>query len=287
MPASEERLTELVRNLLGLCRDNPAYTLVDFEVCSAKASAYDLWVTERSEGREVATGVAFIVPTSAAPKSVATATTNALKSILNAAPVPGHRIAVTLEERPLRLGPRGKEYLDALHSLGPQAFKHIELKLEDYALLDSMLAVLRLAKSDELEIEIESGRSRAITEKEVELSLHRRQWLLRQKLLVDLLTEELRQSAKTIPPSKYSVEQVEAFLRKELSWRILFTAREAATVYVEIHEFSKDEIPSAWRQIKEIALVMAQRGVLCASASGDDLVLTSSHAPTTSLPSAS
>ncbi|MGA2450983.1 MAG: hypothetical protein ABTD50_20160 [Polyangiaceae bacterium] len=287
LPASGDRLKELVRQLLGLCRDNPAYTLVDFEVCSGKASAYDLWVTEKSEGREVLNGVTFIVPTSANPKSLAMATTNALKSIVNATPVPAHRIVVTLDEKPLRLGPKGNEYLKALSDLGSQAFTHIELKIEDYALLDSLLAVPRLAKSDELEIETGPGQSRAITEKEAERSLHRGQWFLRSKLLAELLTEEPRQSTNTITPSKYSVSDVEAFLRKELSWRILFTAREAAAVYVELHQYSKDAIPSAWRQIKEIALAMAQRGVLGASASGDDLVLTSSHAPTTTSSSTS
>lgn len=269
LPPDEARMLGLVTTLLDHCH-HPDYTLRDYEVCRTKpVGPYQLWVTEHSGKRDISNGITFLATTS---KITAT---NALKRIVNDSKPPTHRLLVTEERRPLDTGPRGQEYHEELQKLPPGRFRHIELRFEDYALLDALTATLGAAKVGDLEVEWPTGKLRPVTEAEATEAMHRNKWFLKSPLLAELLTEEV--ATHVVPPKTVNVDdqQAQEFIVAELSHRIFVTVRELSEVYLERKKLAKTHSDSVWRQLKEVANKLSEKGLVHVTPSEDDLFLQS------------
>jgi hypothetical protein len=109
-------------------------------------------------------------------------TTAALRWLLDAAPPPQRVRLVTDERRPLVFGAqadaRGRAYYDELRRRTPEHFRHVELNFGEYAHLDALQAVVGMARSGDLEIDLPGGRTRRVSEGEV-IDSHRRRQQLR------------------------------------------------------------------------------------------------------------
>src|SRR5207249_3574321 len=86
---------------------------------------------------------------------------------------PERVVVVTDERRPLDPGAAGKDYLEQLRQHG--SFVSVNLTFPQYAELDALQAVVGLARSGDLEIELPGGQARRLSETEVIESHHRRQ----------------------------------------------------------------------------------------------------------------
>jgi hypothetical protein len=107
-----------------------------------------------------------------------------------------HILLVTDQRQPLPLGERGQEYLAALR--GRHRFQQVELTFDEYAALDALKAVIGLARSGDLEVEVGPGQVRRVTEAEVIASHQRRGRYLAAAVLRDLF-------ANPAPPVKHTV----------------------------------------------------------------------------------
>jgi hypothetical protein len=269
LPPDEGRFSELVLTLLACCR-NRDYSLVDYESCPRKPlGPYHLWVTERANGRDYRNGVTFVATTSKA------AATNALKRITADKRPPDHRILITDERRHLEVGPKGREYLATLEALGPNGFLHMQLRFEDYALLDALAGTLGAARVGDLELEWPPGKSRQIGEAEAIDAMHRQKWFLKQPLLAELLTEETPKPPRTISSITLNPVRAREFVVAELSWRILATARELTEIYLQREGIARIHSESIWQQLKDVARALADGGQIDVTASEDDLFLQS------------
>ena len=76
--------------------------------------------------------------------------------------------------QPLPLASKGREYLEDLAARGEQRFRHIVVNFDQYAELDALLAIIGLALSGDLEIELPGGRVRLLSEDET-IASHGRQ----------------------------------------------------------------------------------------------------------------
>ena len=68
---------------------------------------------------------------------------------------------------------KGREFYEELCQRGRDRFRHVELTVPDHALLAALQAVVGMARSGELDVEIGPGRTRQVSEPEV-IESHRR-----------------------------------------------------------------------------------------------------------------
>jgi hypothetical protein len=101
-------------------------------------------------------------------------TTATLRWLTQAADPPQRVLLITDERRRLAFGsqpsPKGKQYYDTLRNGQQGGFRHVELTLDEYAQLD---AVVGLARSGDLELELAGPQPRFVTASEVIESHHR------------------------------------------------------------------------------------------------------------------
>jgi hypothetical protein len=172
-PPSAANLAGLTEALLRQCRGSPPPASVQeldrFAIPRVGTRPiYDLVVrSRRSGGTETSSGLLILVTNGAG--SVAFA----LRRLLDDQEPPDQVLLITDQRQPLRLGTKGREYLNRLRRFG--RFRHVELSLADYAGLDALQAAVTMARSGDLEVEMGPGQSRPVTEAEVIQSHHRRQ----------------------------------------------------------------------------------------------------------------
>ena len=269
LPPDESRFSELVVKLLGHCTREP-YTLADYESCPRKpAGPYHILATERTGDKQVWNGVTFVATTSK------TAATLALKRIA-ADPKPlDHRLLITDERRPFSVGPKGQEHLAELQGRGPVAFREIQFRFDDYALLDALCAVLGAARVGDLEIEWPPGEYRPVREPEAAEAMHRGRWFLQQPLLAELLTEETPTRTAGSIDILVDPDEAREFIAAELSWRICLAARELAKIFVQRKGLAEKHMDSVWQQLKQVVLGLGAQSQVDVTASEDDLFVQS------------
>ncbi len=132
------------------------------------------------------TGVLVLV------NAIARTTTYALRYLLDADRV-DRVLLVTDERQPLALGKqpdaKGRQYYEELKRGEPRRFRHVALTLEQTIQLDALAAVVGMARSGDLEIELPGGKTRPVSEQEVIESHHRQGRFLSAPVLGDLFIE--------------------------------------------------------------------------------------------------
>jgi hypothetical protein len=187
LPPDADNLSGLVYLLLEQCRQaGPRYSLLRVErlpvPSSGPRSPYDLLIRRQGEGdHEVCLGLLVIATASAHT------TTTYLRRLVQDNRPPDRLLLVTDERRPLPLGPRGHEYLEALRRRGTCPLQQVELTFAHYAELDALQALVGLARSGDLEVEVLPGQVRRVNEKEVIESHHRQGRYLASPLLREIL----------------------------------------------------------------------------------------------------
>ena len=172
LPPDGDNLSGLASTLLQQCLQGARpYALTGVPPLAARSSrqrpTYHLIVNQRHGSEEVSIGVLFLTTGNA------TASAAALRRLLDNRKPPSRLLLVTDERRPLRLGPKGQEYLDQLRRKNPDGFQQIQLTFAQYADLDALKATAGMARSQDLEIDLPNGQTRQVTEQEVVASHHR------------------------------------------------------------------------------------------------------------------
>ncbi len=128
-------------------------------------------VVRRQPGDAPQTGLLVLV------ESIARSTTYALRHALNAADRVDRILLVTDERRPLVFGKQpgaaGRRHYEELRSGGPGRFRHVNLTWEQYVQLNALEAVVGMARSGDLEIDLAGGKIRRVSEVEATESLRR------------------------------------------------------------------------------------------------------------------
>lgn len=268
LPPNADNLATLTFTLLEGLVGTPGYSLRGVEAVPprSKKGCYDLWVTEvRPDGKEVTNGVKFFTEN---PKSAV----HALRRLEKDEPSPTYQLFITdKERRPLRLGERGQEVYDALKQTGH--FHHLALTFEHHAELDAISSVIGAARVGDLEVEVERGVYRPITEDECRAALLRKGVYLKHPLLRQLLTEEEPVPSSDDVTSGSTFEQLRAQIRGELAMSLAMTAREMATIILDRTGQSKDYHTKIWKMVKAVAEEMHKANELFVTAQDDDLYL--------------
>jgi hypothetical protein len=273
LPPEAGNLAGLVESLLGHCQgDGLPYTLREFERKGKKAGKlppYDLLVQERRQpdDGEVSTGVLFVT-------NVGNSATAALRRLLEDDHPPDHRLLITDHERkPLTVGTQGLEYYRDLQKLGRDRFEHLKIDFEQYAKLDALWNVIGMARSGDLEIEVQPGSPRAVTEEEVIASHHRQDRYRSHPLPRPLLTEE--PPIINPPPdlSQLDEKDVRQYVMAQLAWMMGSTASAIAKGYVAVTKTVKISEAEAWLQVKTIVEQMHKEELIYATPQDDDLFL--------------
>jgi len=189
LPPDADNLSGLVGALLEQCRAlGPPYAVAAVQRPAASPrsgprAAHDLLLRRRSEEGEERSRLLFLVTTSA------TSAAASLRRLTEAPERDGRTFLVTDQRLPLELGARGREYLEALRDGDSGRFQHVELTFADYIDLDSLQAVVGLARSGDLERNGPGGASWPVSEAETLQSLHRQGCYRSAPLLRDLLAE--------------------------------------------------------------------------------------------------
>src|SRR4051812_964387 len=269
LPPDADNLASLTLTLLQTCVGVPSYTLraVGLATSKEKSACYDLLATEEApNGGLVSDGLTFFTADNAI------SATYALKRLEADKPPPTHQLLVTDDERrPLRLGAKGLEVYETLSQSG--RFQHVRLRFDDHALLDAFSSVLGAARVGDLEVEIERGSYRPITEDECRTSLHRTRAFLEHPLLRELLTEEPPTSIGPHPVGEGQAALVRTQIKGELALNLSMTAREMATIIVDRTSQPPEVHPRIWEMVKTVAKQMHQEKLLFVDAQDDDLFL--------------
>jgi hypothetical protein len=168
-PVDAERLARLVTDLLR--------QLGGFEIDLPPAGQPNRHFPFSLIARRIATGTATDtrIGVLCLASTSAKTTTATLRWLIVMADRFQRVLLITDERRRLVFGrqasPKGKQYYDALRNGKRADFQHVELTFDEYAQLD---AVVSLARSGDLEIELAGARPRVVTAAEVTES-HRRQ----------------------------------------------------------------------------------------------------------------
>lgn len=272
LPPDAGNLTGLVLALLEQCRGHEnTYTFRDIQRKSkerGRLPAYDLLVRERRvpDESEVTTGIAFVT-------NSGRSATMALSRLLSCDPAPHHRLLVTDEERrPLKVGAQGVAYYANLKKLGKDAFQHIELTFQDYALLDALEGVVAQARVGDLDVEIPRGTIRTVTEAEVIASHHRRDRYRSHPLLRHLLTEEAAPptTPKTNVP-KIDKNDARQFIMAQLAWMMGTTDLALAKGYVKTKSALKLEPEPTREAFRGIIETLHAEGLVYATPQESDI----------------
>lgn len=225
LPADADNQSGLVYTLLAQCGDDSLEVQRLQALKYKPRPAYDLIVQQRGGGADKRTGIVFIATGSAFT------VTGYLRRLAQDANPPGRVLLISDERLPLKLGPKGRDYLQQLRRRGDR-FRERVLTFTEYAALDALKAVVGMARSGDLEIDLPQGQSRRVSEEEALESHRRRDRYRRRALLGELLAQEPpRQPASAPPPAPGEPTPLE---EKEL--REFIMARLALTMGASTHE---------------------------------------------------
>jgi hypothetical protein len=132
-------------------------------------------------GQETRTGLLFMVTDNAVTAAAY------LRRLVQLSPLPDRLMLVTDQRRPLALGGKGQEHLEQLRREMAGRFRRLDLSFLEYVTLNALQAVVGLARSGELEIELLGGRTQAIDETEILASLHRQGFFQTAPVMRELL----------------------------------------------------------------------------------------------------
>ncbi|WP_020469075.1 AAA family ATPase [Zavarzinella formosa] len=219
-------------------------------------AAYELLVRiPRSEGGETTIGLVFVT------EGNATSVAGVLRRMAENTKRPDRALLVTDERKKLTLGKsaeaKGRKYYDELK--GVAGFEHLELPFAEYASLEALDAVARLAS--DLEISSSNSRSRPLTQDEV-IASHRRQDRLKNHALLGRIV-----GAKASPPPLKPIvltdEEISRFLSGQLAISMGDGTQELARKF--LNELPPDrryglDITACRTRIDAVAKVMADTG---------------------------
>jgi hypothetical protein len=176
-------IATLVRHLAALEIDRPPVGPPD------RSFPYSLVVRRppAGQGPEVRTGILCHASSSAV------STAAALRWLMRD-PFPPERVLLVTDERcPLALGDqrsaKGRKYYETLRRRDHGRLAHIVLSVGEYARLDAIQAVLGMARSGDLEVDLERGRTRAVSERDAIESLRRQARHMALPVLGELLPD--------------------------------------------------------------------------------------------------
>jgi hypothetical protein len=271
LPPDADNLATLVSTLLGHCVGDARYSVLAVDRINPKhkTPTYDLVVREqRPDGTPISTGVLFITT------SNKTSVSFALKRMIEDKHPPDHRILVTDEERrPLPLGPRGNDYYQDLCRLGAGRFLHTKLSLAEYANLDALAGFVAGARVGDLDIEHPRGRSRPVSEAEAIEALHRGERFVANRLLRELLTEDLDVRADTEPPIAVAPDRIASIMQEHLAWRLGLTSRELANHIIESERLEKESFDRLHLEVMDVGRSLHNQGFIHATAQDDVMFL--------------
>lgn len=282
LPPDAGNLAGLLHTLLGQCRTSEQlHALEDVEQFLAKTAGqrptYDLMIRQRDPaGHERRVGVVVAVATHA------TSATALLRRLVFDADPPERVRLIVDERRPLRFGNQGRAYLEQLRRRGPNAFRKVTLSFRQYAYLDALEAVVRMARSGDLEVEERPGRARPVTEAEVIASHHRCRRYLQFPTLRELLLGESSEGAAAAPaapgPAAGLPDERDGreFILAQLSLTPGESSQELAARYADYLKTTKKvrlDLPTCRSRVEEIARKLHQEGRIRASTRADGLFL--------------
>ncbi|QDV23359.1 PD-(D/E)XK nuclease family protein [Aureliella helgolandensis] len=268
LPADAENLLGLTEQLLAQCvAEEYGYSLQNFERLSASnrtgTPAYDLLVEEKTPDGELrTTGIKFLGTGSKSSTAVA------LRRMLEDPHPPQHTLVVTEERLPLKIGPKGEEYLNGLRLRGENAFGLRQLSFGAHVQLDALQSLVGLAQSGDIEVTLPDGNTQPIDVDQVIESHHRVDRYRNHALLGELLTEEC---LPTLKPTSDTEEdqslrlQLEQFLLGELSLTNGATTSELADKYVTGQGLDSDQTDHILDHIEQAALALHRSGQLVAT----------------------
>ncbi len=286
LPPDAGNLAGLLHTLLQQCltSDQP-YALQSVRqflpTGTGRRPAYDIMVRQQdTHGRERRAGVAVAVTTHA------TSVTALLRRLVCDPEPPQRVLVITDERRPMRFGSQGRHYLEQLRRRGPGAFRRVVLSFRQYAYLDALEAVVRMARSGDLEVEVQPGRPRRVTEGEAIASHHRRQRYLHFPTLRELLLGEPSNRGTDHPAESRGTPGATAGLPDERDGREFILARLSMTpgessqelaaqyaAYLRTAKKVRLDLPTCQSRVEEIARKLHEEGRIRASARGDGLYL--------------
>jgi hypothetical protein len=166
LPADADHLAGRAYALLVQCRDAGCHHVLDVERSVPPANgarpACDLALLQKGEsGPLVRTGLLVLMVESA--KSVAAF----LKRLVEMQRPPDRLVLATDARIGLPLGEKGRDYYEQLKQRHQHHFQVVPLDLAEQAALDALDAIVRQAKSGDLEIEPRPSQSRPASEDEV------------------------------------------------------------------------------------------------------------------------
>jgi hypothetical protein len=225
-------------------------------------------------------GLVFVTTASA------TSVTASLRRLANERLPPRRLLLVGDQRVPLRCGARGEEYVAQLRQQYGERFQQIELSFEHVAALDALAAVVGMAQSGDLEIELPGGQVQRVSREEAIASHHRQGRYAAQPLLALLLGQvppkpEQQAAAKTSPPPRpgsFTLDRpdVEQVIMSRLALMPGATSHELTIYYVEYLK-KKQQVavePEVCRpQLEAIARSMHDQGLVHATPTEDGLYL--------------
>jgi hypothetical protein len=276
LPPDGDNLAGLMHTLLQRCPNRPLFPSL-VEVVRPQRPKYgqrpacDLLLRQRAgiDGAEVSTGLLCLVV------SNRTSMAAYLRRLVQDPHPPRRLFLVTEERRPLDPAAAGREYLDKLRARHGEEFHQVDLTFADYAALDALQAVVGLARSGDLEIELSRGRSRRITEPEVIASHERRQRYLSHPLFRLLLTAAAPPPPPPPPPPVTDERDVREFIMGQLGMTMGCSSKELAVKY-EAYLKTRQVVltPEACKaRVEEVARWLHQDGKLNATPLDDYLYL--------------
>ncbi len=276
LPPDADNIIGLLEGLLEQClpaADSAAdqrYTLHQYSRPSGgkRRPAFHLEVTERrpGDGQPIQTGVTALVTQSGQ------ATYHTLKRLAELPQRPDHILLVTEERCPLRLGAQGDSLFRRLLALGKAAFAEYRLSLEEYRLLDALLAVVGHARSGDLELTLASGQSHPVTAGEAIASHHRCDRYRAIPLLNHLLSEQ--PAAEADPTTAVAIDEaaVRRFIMAQLAMTMGMSSQELASKYG--HQHPTGLAPAQLQQqVDQLVKAMDREGLVKATPMDDHFYL--------------
>jgi hypothetical protein len=285
LPPDGDNLAGLLHTLLRHCLKEPAYPALR-GVDRLDRPRYgqrpplDLVLRQRfdPDGKESRSGLLCLVVGNR------TSMTSFLRRLAHDPQPPDRLCLIADERRPLEPGAAGREYLEQVRKRHGDEFHQVNLTFDEYAELDALQAVVGLARSGDLEIELPGGRSRRVQDSEVIQSHHRRERFLAHPLLRLLLAQEMpapNPGPSPRPPTANGPVPNEQDLRQFIMGRLAITmgasSRELAVQYHDYLERKQTTLDPAVckTRLEEVARQLHQEGRLNATPHDDYLFLLS------------
>ncbi len=189
LPVDADRLAGVLYRLLRQCdQAGHLYGVLDVERLSAPDNAppppYNLSVTLQVAGEGPGPGVEQHLGALVLTQESRISVTNYLRRACEAAQPPDRFVLVTDERVGLRLGEKGREYLEELRHGKAGRFQRVELKVAEMIELECLQEV---GKAGDVFVELPPGQTRALRPGEAIASHHRRGRYLASRALRELL----------------------------------------------------------------------------------------------------